>query len=507
MNAQLLSTGQQNRLKDLCDGFADQHVCVVGDLMFDRFMYGAVSRISPESPVPVLALSREENMLGGAGNALANLAGLGVKTSFLSVVGQDEYADQLQGMFDGLDYAQATLIADISRRTTVKTRFLSGHQQLLRADIEDIAPISDQTADKVLSAFQNIVTDCQVVILSDYGKGVLTPDLTAALIACAQSYDVPVFVDPKGSDYSKYRGAFAVTPNKKELSDALGGASLDGDQAVEAAAQSLITGCGIENVFATRSAEGMSVISDQGELYHVRSAQDIEVFDVSGAGDTVIAMLAASIAAGASLEEAAQLGNIAGSVAVTKVGTAPVFIEEIIDVLHGEGAYQPSAGSRQAALTGSSQAIEQVKRWRARGYKIGFTNGCFDIVHAGHTAYLNEARGRCDRLIVGLNSDSSVRVLKGSERPIHDEQARAAVIGALASVDLVILFGAKQEGDDNTACALLDALRPDIYFKGGDYTVDQIPEAPTVHGFGGTVEVLSNIEGYSTTAAIEKIKS
>ena len=494
-------------------------VLVVGDIMLDRFVYGSVERISPESPVPVLSISRENMMLGGAGNTLANLINLRCKGYVLSTIGNDKEGRVLKSVAEKDGIETDGLIEVDGHATIVKTRFLAGHQQLLRTDFERIEPISDKTMEILMRKAVEILPNVQVMILSDYGKGLLTPQFISALIDAANKQGVPVLVDPKGYDYSIYSGADIVTPNKKELSDATGGMAVSSDADVKIAAHKLIEQSGINSVIATRSKDGMSVIKDkESDPVHIRSASDIEVFDVSGAGDTVIATIAASLATGADIVKAASLANVAGSIVVSKVGTAPIRAEELITTLEHHDAESDIVEQgqekrpniervRQAPVLMWSEAREEVQRWKARGLKVGFTNGCFDILHYGHVTYLNDARKKCDRLIVGLNSDSSVSILKGPERPVHDENSRSRVLSALGSVDMVVLFGAKEAGDDNTACDLLEMLQPDIYFKGGDYTVDQIPEAPTVIRNGGKVDVMPVYDGHSTTGSIEKMRA
>lgn len=483
---------------DLVRKMTGTAVLVVGDIMLDRFVYGRVERISPESPVPVLSVTRENVMLGGAGNTLSNLIHLKCNGKILSFVGDDSHGEQVRELAQDLGVSAEGIISTQDRPTIVKTRFLAGHQQLLRADYERILPISEETAGKLLVKFVNLLEGTKVVILSDYGKGMLTPSLLKSLIQKAKEYGIPVLVDPKGRDYSIYAGANAVTPNKKELSEATGGMRVETDEEVVLAAQKLIAQSGIKAVVATRSKDGMSVVQ-AGQSLHIRSAANIEVFDVSGAGDSVIATIAATLAAGGDLLQAAGLANVAGSIVVSKVGTAPIRAEELITTLEQQDTHQ-------AAVLDWEQAREQVQRWRARGLKVGFTNGCFDVLHFGHVTYLNDARHKCDRLIVGLNRDSSVKILKGAERPVHDEHSRAAVLAALGSVDMVVHFGAQDAGQDNTAIELLKLLQPDIYFKGGDYTVNQIPEAPTVMAYGGLVDVMPVYEGHSTTNSIKKMR-
>lgn len=476
---------------------AAARILVAGDIMLDRFVYGAVERISPESPVPVLSISRENAMLGGAGNTLANLAGLGVKARALSVVGNDEEGAQIRKLAEAQGIDTAGLLIDDERPTIVKTRFLAGHQQLLRTDFERKQPLSSAKEKALLQKAEELISNVDALIISDYGKGMLSDHVICALIEQAKAKKIPVLVDPKGFDYARYKGASVITPNKKELGEATGLTRLASDEDIVIAARKLINQSGVEAVVATRSRDGMSVVQNKGEPLHLRT-KDIEVFDVSGAGDTVIATVAAALAAGAALNDAAALANIAASIVVAKVGTAPIRLQELQDALDGVTA--------SAELCTLDVAAENVRRWKAKGLKVGFTNGCFDVLHVGHVSYLAAARRQCDRLVVGLNRDTSVKILKGEGRPVHDEASRAAVLSALSSVDMVVMFGAEKEGQDNTAIALIEKLQPDLYFKGGDYTESQIPETPAVKAAGGQVCIMPFAEGHSTTASIAKIK-
>lgn len=487
-------------------------VLVVGDIMLDRFVYGDVNRISPESPVPVLSVQRENKMLGGAGNTLSNLRHLESASKIVAVVGEDQQGEEVRTMLKQWGVGDEYIFSAADRPTIVKTRFLAGHQQLLRTDYEKIKPIDKALEEKIIDAVKQALPEVGAVVLSDYGKGMLTSALIKSIIELANNACVPTLVDPKGADYSIYKGADIVTPNKKELSDATRGMSVETDEQVIEAARILIKQSGVRSVVATRSKDGMSIITSD-DVHHVRSASNIEVFDVSGAGDTVIATISASVAAGAPIQTAAALANAAGSIVVSKVGTAPIRSAELHSFImengiSGEAANRPINvnRTRNAPIYSWEEAQEEVLRWKARGLKVGFTNGCFDILHYGHVTYLNDAREKCDRLVLGLNKDSSIRILKGEERPVHDENSRASVLAALGSIDMVVLFGAEKEGDDNTACALLDTIQPDIYFKGGDYTVDQIPEAPTIMKNGGVVDVMPVYEGHSTTNSIKKMK-
>jgi D-beta-D-heptose 7-phosphate kinase/D-beta-D-heptose 1-phosphate adenosyltransferase len=362
-------------LSSIIDAMAKAKILVVGDIMLDRFVYGHVDRISPESPVPVLAVAREDFMLGGAGNALSNLAGLGADAQILSVIGADDDGRAVCKQVEALGYSAEGLIVDASRPTIVKTRYLAGHQQLLRTDFEKKDAIADDVAHDLIARAKAALADVGAVIVSDYGKGLLRADVIEQIIAAARAANVPVIVDPKGKDFSIYRGASALTPNKKELSEATDNSAVSTDAEVIAAAEKLINDCGIEAVIATRSSDGMSVIQKDAAPAHLHTT-DIEVFDVSGAGDSVIATIAASLAAGASLVDGARLANIAGSVVVTKVGTAPIRAQELRDALAGDqGDMLVGAGkerakidrARRGAVMGWAEAAEQVQRWKARG--------------------------------------------------------------------------------------------------------------------------------------------
>ncbi len=492
-------------LKQVIQGFMEQKILLIGDVMLDSFVYGEVSRISPEGPIPVLLKSKEEMMLGGAGNVFANLQALGCDTNFIGVIGHDNAGHQISDMVSEKGGNAASLIATNTRPTTLKTRYVSQNQQLLRVDQEDAGNVSDDIQQKIFEKAETLIMDAKVLILSDYGKGILTPILIQKLIKLAKKNNVPVIVDPKGKDFSIYKGATIVTPNRNELSLATGGLAVKSDDEIEAAAKALIKQSGIESVFATRSEDGMSVIGKKGNAIHLDTKAQ-EVFDVSGAGDTVVASIAASIAAGANNENAAQIANVAGGLAVAKLGTAIIRQDELSQAA-AENNLPVIKAHGISMIADTESAVEKIKLWQSQGLKVGFTNGCFDIVHYGHVNYLSQAREKCDRLVVGLNHDQSVRVLKGESRPINDEMARATVIAALGSVDMVVFFGAEKAGEDNTPFALVDVLRPDILMKGGDYTIDQLPEGQVVLAYGGEVDIMPLYEGYSTTNIIEKSAS
>ena len=466
-------------------------VLCVGDVMLDRFAYGAVERISPEAPIPVFRHENETTMVGGAGNVLRNLSALGVATTMISVIGDDEAGAELRALVEAEPGIEARLLAEKGRQTTIKTRFIAGPQQLLRVDRETTAEVDAALGNRLAAVAEDAVAGTHAVALSDYGKGVLTLAVTAKVIEIARKAAKPVVVDPKGVDFSRYRGASLVTPNRRELAEAtrMPGA---GDDDIAAAARKLIESCGIDAVLVTRSQDGMTLVSRRGAEHLPAEAR--EVFDVSGAGDTVVATLAAAIGAGVPLPDAARLANVAAGIVVGKVGTAVAHASELFDALHARDLL---SGERMLATR--EAALDRVARWRRQGLKIGFTNGCFDLLHPGHVALFSQARGACDRLVVGLNSDASAARLKGEGRPIQSEAARAAVLGSLASVDMVVLFS------EDTPMGLIEAIRPDVLVKGADYALEEVVGAKFVQSHGGVVLLADIAPGYSTTATIAKL--
>jgi D-beta-D-heptose 7-phosphate kinase/D-beta-D-heptose 1-phosphate adenosyltransferase len=472
--------------------FSRVRVLCIGDVMLDCFVYGHVDRISPEAPIPVLRIEREASMLGGAGNVVRNVIGLGAGVEFISVVGRDPAGNEITGLVGQLEGVEPHLLVERSRQTTIKRRFVAGSQQLLRADQETVAPVGNSTVDDIVRLAAAAIADCGVMVLSDYAKGVLTTRGIQAMIAAARAAGKPVIVDPKGADFARYHGATIMTPNRRELAEAAQ-MPVDGDEGVELAARALIKSCGVDAVLCTRGAEGMSLVLANGETHHLPAAAR-EVFDVSGAGDTVVATLAAGIASGLSWLDAARVANVAAGIVVGKVGTAVAYANDVIRGLQQDGG---AAGDDKVASL--AQAVDAVARWRRQGMTIGFTNGCFDLLHPGHVSLMSQAKAACDRLIVGLNSDDSIRRLKGKDRPIQAEAARAAVLASLASVDLVVVFG------EDTPVELIKALRPDVLVKGADYRLDQVVGADLVQGWGGRVLLAELAAGHSTTATIRKI--
>lgn len=472
-------------------GFSRARILVVGDLMLDRFIYGTVERISPEAPVPVLRVERETVMLGGAGNVARNVVGLGARATLLSLVGDDSAGHEVQAMIAAETSLDADLVVEPGRATTVKTRYVSGGHQLLRADRETVRPVGALGLSRLLGAFEAALEDHDVVVLSDYAKGLLSDEALPALISRAVARGVPVIADPKSVDFTRYAGVTLIKPNRKELIAATRLPALHDDE-IEAAARIVQADTNIPHVLVTRGERGMTLVGPDEALAHLPTRAR-EVYDVSGAGDTVLATLAAAFAAGATPLAAAHLANLGAGIVVGKTGTAPIRLTELAAALVG-GA----AGGSQKVLTAADAACA-VETWRSLGLRVGFTNGCFDLIHPGHVSLLAQARAACDRLIVGVNSDASVRRLKGPTRPVQDETSRATVLAALSSVDLVVVF------DEDTPMELIEALKPDVLVKGADYTVATVVGSDFVQSYGGRVVLAELSAGHSTTATIGRM--
>lgn len=463
-------------------------VTVIGDVMLDRYIYGVVDRVSPEAPIPILRVERETAMPGGAGNVVRNLTALGAAVAFVSVVGDDQAGSDLTGLVGGQPGIEPWMLIEGARTTTVKTRFVSQGQQLLRADREQAEPIGAKLAERLLRIAGDTLAATSVTVLSDYAKGVLADDLPAQLIALARQAGRPIVVDPKGHDFARYAGADVITPNRRELGEGTGMPVADEADLVRAAT-SLRDLHGFGAVLVTRSEDGLTLVDADGA--HHFPSEAVDVFDVSGAGDTVVATLAAGLAAGLTMRVAARLANLAAGVVVGKVGTAVARCEDLLRVLTPQVSTLRKIVTREAAA-------EQVERWRRKGWRIGFTNGCFDLLHPGHVHLLEQARGQCDRLVVGLNSDASVCRLRGETRPVQPEAARAAVVAGHSAVDLVLIY------EEDTPLQTLEALRPDILIKGADYTIDRVIGAEQVQRWGGKVWLAELLKGYSANTPARK---
>ena len=482
----------ESELASLVEALSGVRVLTVGDLMLDRFVYGAVDRISPEAPVPVLRIERESVMLGGVGNVARNLRALGATVCLVALMGRDQEARDIKGLLRDDVEVESHLIEDDNRPTTIKTRYIAGSQQMMRADRERIVPVSESLEEEIVARAVADLAQADAMVLSDYGKGVLTEPVLRRLIDAAAELDVPVIVDPKGNDYRRYAGATLVTPNRRELSEATG-RNADGDAAIVETASALIERSGVKGVLVTRSQDGMSLVRAGVDPLHL-SATAREVYDVSGAGDTVVATLAAALGAGIAIEDACRLANVAAGIVVAKVGTATAAANEMAAVLRQK---ELDLGESKTHTLDEARALAEA--WRRQGLKVGFTNGVFDLLHPGHVSLLRQARAACDRLVVGLNSDASVKRLKGEARPIQNDASRALVLGSLATVDAVVIF------PDDTPLAVIEALRPDVLVKGADYTVATVVGADVVQSYGGRVMLASLEDGHSTTATVARI--
>ncbi|MFC3031443.1 bifunctional D-glycero-beta-D-manno-heptose-7-phosphate kinase/D-glycero-beta-D-manno-heptose 1-phosphate adenylyltransferase HldE [Pseudoalteromonas fenneropenaei] len=466
-------------------------VLVVGDVMLDKYWHGDTGRISPEAPVPVVKVAKVEDKAGGAANVAKNIAHLDGQVGLLGLIGEDDNGQVLEAIL-AADHIASQLVKVAELPTIAKMRVISRHQQVVRLDVEE--PFSLSHSELLLARLENVLADYDIVVFSDYNKGALGH--IEAMIKLAKQAGKLVLVDPKSHDLNKYRGADIITPNLSEFR--LAGGDSQSEETLTESARKLIADAGIGAMLLTRSEQGMSLINATEK--HDFAAQVLEVSDVTGAGDTVIATLAVMLGAGMAAKDAVEMANLAAGIVVGKLGAATVSPEELSRKL---GQYLKATGEHYQ--TPFDDVLKHIEFARQSGEKIVFTNGCFDILHAGHVRYLAQAKARGDRLVVGLNNDESIARLKGPERPVNPLNERAMVLSALASVDWVIPFGCVSEND--TPAALIEKVKPDVLVKGGDYTVEQIAGAEFVLANGGTVEVLSFLDGCSTSNVIRKIKA
>ncbi|MGB4811600.1 MAG: bifunctional D-glycero-beta-D-manno-heptose-7-phosphate kinase/D-glycero-beta-D-manno-heptose 1-phosphate adenylyltransferase HldE [Methylophilaceae bacterium] len=479
-------------------GTSPQHALVIGDVMLDRYLMGEVSRISPEAPVPIVLLKSQQDRAGGAANVAANLALLGIKTHIIGCVGNDNEASILRNLMTNIGIESSAVMQSSQRPTIAKTRILGGHQQMMRLDQENSTNFSEaETTALQASIYAALSGAPTMVILSDYAKGLLSEPICQEIIALCKTKNIPVLVDPKGRDYQKYQGATALTPNKKETAEACNTSTNDPDLMHKATA--LKTSLNLQFLAVTRGEEGITLLdadTQQMAQSHHLPAIAKQVFDVSGAGDTVIATLAAGLMNHLTPLEALELANIAAAVVVGKVGTVPITQHELLEALSNQQS------SEQAhKICDLSQLMQKVKAWQQQNQKIVFTNGCFDLLHAGHVTYLEAAKKRGDKLILGLNTDRSVSSLKGPTRPVVNENDRARVLAALESVDAVILF------DEDTPLNLINVIKPNIIAKGSDYSADQVVGGKEVQSWGGEIALIDLVAGRSTTGILNKIAS
>lgn len=482
----------QQKFLDTVKQFNDtgRHALVIGDVMLDRYLIGTVGRISPEAPVPIVLLSEQNERAGGAANVAANLAQLGIKTHIVGCVGDDNEAKILIKLLNAMEIDAKGICTSVNRPTIAKTRIVGGHQQMLRLDQEDSAVYSKNERALLKDAIKKQLSlNPSVVILSDYAKGLLSADICKDVIKQCKTQNIPLLVDPKGRDYKKYKGATAITPNKLEAAEAC--ATSTHDPALVNHVKSLKNSLNLQFLAMTRGEEGITLIDEN--VHHLPAIAK-QVFDVSGAGDTVIATLAAGLMNGLSPIESLQLANIAAAIVVGKLGTVPISQHELYEALINQ------QGDEQAhKICDLTQLMQKVNVWKKAKQQIVFTNGCFDLLHAGHVTYLEDAKKRGDKLILGLNTDRSVSAIKGPSRPVVHENDRARVLAALESVDAVILF------DEDTPLTLINYIKPNIIAKGSDYSADQVIGGKEVLSWGGKIALIDLLEGRSTSNMIKKM--
>ena len=475
-------------MRDLPD-FAKGRILVVGDVMLDRFWHGATTRVSPEAPVPVVKVDDVDDRPGGAANVAANLAALGVQVTLAGLVGDDGYAKRLRATVEDRGVVWSVMPCDGS--TIVKLRVLSRNQQLIRMDFEQ--PLSDYADDLFVQYIANLIAGHDVVLLSDYGKGTLHQ--VEPIISACREANVPVLVDPKGTDFERYRGATLLTPNLSEFEAVVGACGQDSDLIADKACE-LCHSLDLDAMLVTRSEHGMTLQPKTGDALHLPAVAR-EVFDVTGAGDTVISALAAGLASNTSMAAATQIANVAAGLVVEKLGTAAVSREELEQALEGPSEVIPP--QLNTGVVSENDLSDLVSALKSQGMRIVMTNGCFDLIHPGHVSYLAAAAELGDILIVAVNDDDSVRRLKGESRPVNGLHARSAVLAGLRSVDYVVAFS------EDTPARLIERIAPDVLVKGGDYRIEEIAGHESVLEHGGEVVILDFVDGHSTTATIERI--
>lgn len=466
---------------------------VVGDLMLDRHIWGVVSRISPEAPVPVVRQSRQTEAPGGAANVAANLAQLGLEVTAAGFIGDDHEGERIRELLEGVGVETRGLVQVAGRATITKTRIVGGHQQMLRVDVDDLNAIPAGVCASFQAGLEELVRERpHVVVLSDYAKGTLPPAVCRSVITHARDAGIPVFVDPKGEDYEKYADATALCPNLAELALATRTPARDCEQVLRAG-EALRTRIGVERIVVTQGEEGMMLIARDGVRRFPTRRR--EVYDVAGAGDAVIAIIAGGVAATLDFDDVLRLANLGAGMVVGKVGAAAVSRSELLEELES-----PGLARLESKVCSRTQLGRRVSGWRSRGERIVFTNGCFDLLHAGHVVSLESARRLGDRLIVAVNSDRSIRALKGASRPLVQEADRARVIAALGSVDAAVVF------DEDTPAALIRMVRPDVLVKGQDYREEDVVGATDVKSWGGEVVLLPLLDGRGTSSLVSQVR-
>lgn len=478
------------QLETFLTGISRVRILVIGDLILDEYIWGAVERISPEAPVQIVEVKRKEVRLGGAGNVINNLLTLNGQVNVAGVVGDDDDGQLLLRRLVESGLAVHGVFLQSEKVTSRKTRVFASNQQVVRIDHESRTDISFENEERLIAYVKSMVADLDVIFLSDYRKGVLTDRLSREVIALGREAKVAVMVDPKGNDFGKYRGATLLTPNRKEAQSAAG-ITITDEASLLKAGRKLLHDLELEALVITRSEEGMTVFSADGEIHLPTVAR--EVYDVSGAGDTVFSLFGLGVAQKLPFESAARLANLGAGIVVGKVGTSTVSPQELMAAV---GLLHPATDQKITSVPLLENILADERR---KGKKIVFTNGCFDLLHVGHVKYLQEARQLGDLLILGLNTDDSIRRLKGPNRPLIGEEERAHILAALNCIDYVVVF------DEDTPLELISALRPDVLVKGGNYTPDEVVGRELVESFGGVVKLIDFVDGKSTTGIVEKI--
>lgn len=464
------------------------NILVIGDLMIDHYLWGTCDRISPEAPVQVVNVKKESSVLGGAGNVINNLVTLGAKVDVISVIGDDIVANELKALLEKIGLSTANLLIEQNRKTSKKSRLIASQQQVLRYDMESVEDISSLSSKKIIEILEKNIKKFDSIILSDYKKGVLTKDLTQSIIKLANEYKLKVLADPKGKDFSKYKGAYTLTPNKKEAMEATNIDIKDEKSLIEAL-KILKESCSLDVSLITLSEQGIAIFDDK---LSIKPTVAREVFDVTGAGDTVIASIAFALGNDLDIKEAIYFANLAAGVVVSKLGSATASLDEI---------YEYESSLHKSNSNSHIKSLEEIgnlaKKLHEQGKKIVFTNGCFDILHIGHVKYLEEARTYGDVLILGLNSDKSVKKLKGETRPINNQDDRAYILASLESVDYVVIF------DEDTPYKLIKAIKPNVLVKGGDYEGKEV----VGQDIAQELKLVKFVDGKSTTNTIKRIQN
>ncbi len=463
------------------------NILVIGDLMIDHYLWGSCDRISPEAPVQVVNVKKESSVLGGAGNVINNLVTLGSIVDVISVIGNDSVANELKSLLEKIDVPTSNLVVENNRKTSKKSRLIASQQQVLRYDMESIDDINENSHKQIIQTLEKNINKYSSIILSDYGKGVLTTNLTKEIIKIANKNSIKVLVDPKGKDYSKYKGSYTLTPNKKEAMEATNIDIKDESSLIEAL-KSLKTQCELEVSLITLSEQGIAIFDDE---LTIKPTVAREVYDVTGAGDTVIASIAFALGNNLDIKDAIYFANLAAGVVVGKIGSATTTLDEI---------YEYEYSLHKSNSTSHIKTFDEIKtlasKLHSQGKKIVFTNGCFDILHVGHVKYLEVAKSYGDVLILGLNADSSVRKLKGPTRPINTQEDRAYILASLESVDYVVIF------EEDTPYELIKLIKPHVLVKGGDYEGKEV----VGQDIADELKLVQFVDGKSTTNTIKRIQ-